>query len=312
MKRHLLALVLVLLLVISLSACGGSSSSSTSSSGNSGKSASVDSNSSSDAEKAPDAGKVSSKDITVDEQIIFDQDGIKVTVTGFTMGEGLFSFGPSLTVLIENDSTQGITIQTRDASINNIMVETIMSSDVAIGKKANTEITFMSSYLDRGGIEQVKDIEFRLHIFDAETWDTIIDSDLIHIRTSVDDSFVQTIDDSGIPALEQDGVRIVVKELDDVDSFWGADIYLFIENNSGQDITVQARDTSINGFMIDPIFSSDVLNGKVAFTELTFFDSDLQDNGIETIETLELSFHIFNTASWDTLFDSDPVTITFS
>lgn len=43
------------------------------------------------------------------------------------------------------------------------------------------------------------------------------------------------------------------------DSFWGADVYVYIENNSETDATFQARDVSISRFMINPIFSSKVI-----------------------------------------------------
>ena len=63
--------------------------------------------------------------------------------------------------------------------------------------------------------------------------------------------------------------------------------------------------------MISPIFSSDVLDGEKAFSEITFLDSSLQDNGIDSINELELSFHVFNKDSWDTVFDSDTVVANF-
>lgn len=304
MKKKFIVISLIVVLMFILASCGGTNASLDTGSrpANTAGTESTEENSN---------DNVVTDTPTVEEQVIFNQDGIVVTVTGFKQDEGWFSFGPSLSLLIENDSSEGIMVQARDASINGIMVDTGMSQDVAIGKKANTELTFWSSYLEKAGIDNIRDIEFKLSISNMDTWDTIIKTDVISVTTSIDSSYVQTIDDSGALVVDQDGVRIVAKELDDTDSFWGADIYLFIENNSGQDIMVQAREVSINGFMISPVFSTDVINGKVAFSELTFFESDLEANSIDRITELELSFHIVNSDSWDTIFDTDSVVITF-
>lgn len=252
---------------------------------------------------------LSSTDVAVEEKVVFDQEGIKITIKSLDMDSSWF--GPELKVIIENNYEKDITVQVRKESINDIMVETMFSSDVATGKKINDGITFMTSDLEAAGIETIKEIEFLFHIFDAESWDTIVDSELILIETSADDSFVQTIDDSGTIAVDSNGIKIVVKKLDSEDSFWGADVYVYIENNTDQDITVQVRDVSIDGFMVDPMFSSDVVSGKKAFDSITFMESDLTENDITEINSIELRFHVFDMDGWDTIFDSEIINISF-
>jgi hypothetical protein len=169
----------------------------------------------------------------------------------------------------------------------------------------------MSTDLEVAGIELIKEIEFKFHVFDTETWDTVFDSETITITTSAPPSFAQAYDDSGFVALDQDGFKIVIKYLDSKESFWGADIYTYIENNSDIDATIQIRNMSVNGFMIEPIFSTEVLAGKKAFDTITFLESDLTDNEITSIDELEFKFHIFETNSGDTILDSAQITVTF-
>lgn len=88
-------------------------------------------------------------------------------------------------------------------------------------------------------------------------------------------------------------VKITAKEYTD-DSIWGEGIKLLIENNSGENIVVQCDDVSINGFMITPLFSCEVYNEKKAVDTIDFFSSELKENGIETIEKIELKFKIIN------------------
>lgn len=83
-----------------------------------------------------------------------------------------------------------------------------------------------------------------------------------------------------------------------------------IENLSDIGITVQVRDTSINGIMMDPIFSTDIAVGKKANDEMSFYS--LKDEGIDKIETMEFSFHVFGSEDWDTIVDTDPIILDFS
>ncbi len=247
-------------------------------------------------------------EVSVEKKVLLDQNGVIITLKSLEQG-GMF--GPSLKVLIENNSEKSITVQIRNSSINGIMADAMFSSEVAPNKKANDEITFMKSDLEKANISLIKDIEFKFHIFDSQTWNGILDSDVIAIRTTADQGYVQTYDDSGEVVLEEKEIKIVMKKVDSKDSFWGADVHVFIENNSDSDATIQVRNVSINGFMIDPIFSSEVLAGKKAYDTITFFESDLLDNDIKTIDEMELSFHIFSMSGWDTIYDSPKISVTF-
>ncbi|MGN0545996.1 MAG: lipoprotein [Acutalibacteraceae bacterium] len=259
-------------------------------------------------ESESQSGKKANSDVSVAEKVVFDGDGIKITVKGLET-DGLF--GAELKLLVENNGSQNITVQARNLSVNGIMADYTLSCDVAAGKKANDEISIGYSGLKAAGVEVIKDIEFSFHIFDSDSWDNIVDSDVIRIETDADPSYVQTVDDSGFVAVDRDGVKLVIKKLDSEDSFWGADVYVYVENNSDKDITVQTRDVSVNGFMADPSFSCDVPAGKKAFDTITFMESDLENNGITDITTLELYFHVFDMNNWNGIFDSDTVTVTF-
>lgn len=245
--------------------------------------------------------------VSVEEQVLFDANDIKITATG--MDDGWM--GTELKLLIENNSAQGITVQARNASVNGYMVDTTMSATVAAGKKANDSLTFTTSGLKECGIENVATMEFNFHIFDAESWDTILDTDTISINTSIADGYVQNYDDSGEVLVDANGIKIVGKGLSEDDSFWGPGVILYIENNSDQDVTIQARDVSVNGFMVQSSISENVVKGKKAISAVQFFNSDLEENSITDITDVELYFHIFNTVSWDSIFDSDVISLTF-
>lgn len=117
--------------------------------------------------------------------------------------------------------------------------------------------------------------------------------------------------DSGDMVYEGDGIQIIVKGLDEDSSWIGPGVVVEIINNSDQDYTVQARDASVNGFMVEPWFSCDVCAGKRAVDAITFSSSDLEENGIEAIENVELYFTYFNMETWADNIDTDVITMEF-
>ncbi|MBQ6368313.1 MAG: hypothetical protein IJJ30_07255 [Erysipelotrichaceae bacterium] len=248
------------------------------------------------------------EDPTIEEQVVYDQDGITITAKSLDLKSFM---GPELKLLIENNTDRAVIVQARNTSVNGYMVDTVLSADVAAGKKANDGLTIMDSSLKDAGITTIADIETSFHIFDSDTWNEITDTDLYSIKTSAYEGFEYTFDDSGKTVYENGGIKIVVKGLAEDSSFMGPEIVLYVENESGQDITVQARDVSVNGFMVQSILSSDVVNTKHRISGLSLLSSDLKENEIEKIETCEVSFHIFDSNTWNTIADTDPITISF-
>ena len=298
--RKIISIVLAIVLILALTGCGGSASASTPASGSS----------SSETRPANASDVTSSKasETTISETVIFDERGIKVTAKELNM-KG--TFWPELKLLIENDSGSDLTFQCRGASVNGYMVETMMSVDVANGKKANDSLTFSNSDIKLCGIDTIANLCFSLHIFDSNTWDTFIDTAEIELRTSNYEGYVFTYDDAGQVAYEGNGVKIVVKGVSSDSSWLGPSVIVFIQNDAGRMITVQARNVSVNGFMVEPIFSSDVAAGKVAIDDLTLMNTDIEANGIESIDELELSFHVFYEDTWDDIVDTPSMVFSF-
>ena len=73
---------------------------------------------------------------------------------------------------------------------------------------------------------------------------------------------------------------------------------------------MQVRDTSVNGFMVDSLLSEEVLPGKKAVGGMTLMNSTLEENEITTITDMEFSFHIFESDGWDTIVDTDVISLT--
>ncbi len=150
-------------------------------------------------------------------------------------------FGPSLQVLVENNTNRAVTVQTFESSVNGVMINTTLSCELAGGEKGNDEINIMESDLELAKIKTIKDIELKFNVYDPETWDPFFDFDTVKITTTADPSFVQEYDDSGIIALDDGGIKIVFQKVVIDESQIGADVFVYIENNREEDVTLAER-----------------------------------------------------------------------
>lgn len=246
----------------------------------------------------------SSTDITIDEQILIDQNDIVITATEYVSDS---IWGDGIKLLVVNNSTQNITIGCTALIVNDYMISDLFATEVAAGKKANDTIYLSSSGLKAAGIDTVGQVEIYFHIYDSDSMDKIFDSDCVTIQTSEYANMDTTPNDAGTELYNEGGIRIVGKAVDE-NSFWGTAILLYCENTSGKNVGISVDDMSINGFMMNPIFSTTVYDGKKAIDDITIFSSDLEENGITAIEEVELKFHIYDADSYSTITDSDAIT----
>lgn len=299
--KKFLGLMLVCILVLSLSACFESPTQ-TPIKDNDSPSTSTEEPSTPSLEPE-DQDVAEDPDVTIEETILLDQDGLVITAKKL-VDDPIWGIG--LQVLIENNTEDNLGVQCNSLIVNNYMITDLFSSSVAAGKKANETIYLSSTELEAAGIKTISDIVVSFHVFEDDSYSTLFDTDEIEIQTSAYGTVEQPAMDDGKELFNQDGIRIIGRYVEE-DSFWGAGVLLFIENNYGENIIVQCDNMSINGFMVTPYFSSTVNDGRMALSDITILSSDLEDNGIEKIEDIELVFHIINPDTFATIFETDPI-----
>ena len=241
---------------------------------------------------------------TIEEQVLIDQENIVVTATEYATDS---IWGDGIKLVLENNSDKDVTVGCKALIVNDYMITDLFVAEVAAGKKANETLYLSSTQLKEAGIENVGKVEIYFHVYDPTTYDTIFDTECVTIQTSEFANMDTTPNDAGSELYNEGGIRIVGKTVDE-NSFWGTAILLYCENNSGKNVGISVEDMSINGFMMNPLFSTTVYDGKKAIDDITVFSSDLEDNGIKAIEEVELKFHIYDADSYSTITDSEPIT----
>lgn len=241
--------------------------------------------------------------VTIEEQVLLERDGIKITAKEYVDDP---IWGEGIKILIENNSGKNVGVGCNALIVNNYMITGLFSSSVAAGKKAN-ETLYISSYeLEAAGIESIGQVEIYFYVYDSDSYDTLFEAGCVTIKTSAFSKMDVTPSDTGLELYNKDGVRIVGKVVDE-NSFWGTAVLLYLENNSNRNIGVSCENMSINGFMVSPFFISTIYEGKMAIDEITIFASDLDENDIEVIENIELSFHLYDADSYLTIADTGPI-----
>ena len=242
--------------------------------------------------------------VTIEEQVLIDKGGIVVTAKEYVADK---IWGDGIKLLIENNSDRTVTLSGEALIVNNYMISDLFVSEIAPGKKSNEVMYLSASQLREVGIDTVGQVEMYFRVYDSATYDTIFKSDCLTIQTSEYANMDTTPNDIGTELYNKGGIRIVGKAVDE-DSFWGTAILLYCENTSGKNVGISVEEMSINGFMMNPLFSTTIYNGKMSIDDITIFSSELEKNGVEAIEEVELKFHIYNADSYSTIANSDAVT----
>lgn len=300
--KKLISLALAMIMVLSLAACGGGSTTvekeivkddkTTETTQQAGEKVSEEENKS-DVPVIP----------TIEETVILEHEGVKVTAMEYTADS---IWGDGIKLLVENNSDKSVGVSCENVIVNDYMLTDFFSTTVAAGKKDNETLYLSSTELEAAGVTNVGKVEAQLYLYDADSYSTIYTGELVEIQTSEYANMDTTADNVGAELYNENGVRIVGKYVNE-DSFWGAAILLYVENNTGRDITVSCEDLSVNGFMVDAWFYCDIVAGKKAVEEITLFDSTMEENGITSIEDIELVFTAHDSNTYADIFKSEPI-----
>ena len=244
--------------------------------------------------------------VTIEEQELINQDGIVITAKEYVTDN---IWGDGIKLVLENNTDKTVTVGCNALIVNNYMITDLFVAEVAPGKKSNEVMYLSNTELKAAGIDTVGQVEIYFHVYDSASYDNIFDSGCVTIKTSEFANMDTTPEDMGTELYNENGIRIVGKAVDE-NSFWGTAILLYCENTSGKNVGISVEEMSINGFMMSPLFSTIIYDQKMSLDEITVLSTELETNGIDEIEEVELKFHIYDVDSYNTIADSEPIKFT--
>lgn len=241
---------------------------------------------------------------TVGEEILFNQNGISITLIGFEEGY----FGIDMKLLVENTTDKEIYLSLQKIVVNGYsMQEAYIYGSVDPDAKLNTELSFDEEEFALCGIDEIVDIEMIIEISDSETWDAIVVSDTITVNTG--SRFNQTYDMAGTTLVDEQGVKIVYQDFVTDDDYYAAYAILYIENNGSETINLSSADVKVNGYMMSAWLYGTVHPGTRAIMMLEFYESEIEENGITSFEDVKLTFAANYLDSWSYFLETDLITL---
>lgn len=245
---------------------------------------------------------------TIEEQLLVDEAGVKITATEYVTDS---IWGDGIKLFIENNTQQNIMVGCTALIVNDYMISDLFSAQIAAGKQDYETLYLSSSQLKQAGIDNVGKIEIYFHAYDDGTWEDLFTDKYVCLETS-DVANVDTLSSiDGEEIYNQNGIRLVAQYVDEND-FWGTAILVHAENNTSDNIHISIDNVSVNGLMVDAIYSSTVYSGKKSFDDITIFSSSMEENGITDINDIEFTFTIYNEDTFDTIVESEPIKLTLN
>ena len=244
-----------------------------------------------------DAEVVNIREATVEERVLVDENNVRITLTSMSSSW----LGEEINLLIENDNDHPITIQVRNMSVNGLMIDfPVFSPAIAAGMRTNDSISITSSEIEDNAIKAIGIVELQFIAFEDFFGDYLLETDIITIETSMANQINQRLPENKVELFNQDGIIIYHTGYSEGE-LGEFNVRFFIVNHTHELITVQAREESVNGFMIMGAMSADIMPDKATNTTLGFFSWDLEDNNIDTVETI--SFYLYIIPDWDFMRD---------
>ena len=224
-------------------------------------------------------------------------------------------FGYTLKALLENksaDTTYMFAVET--ASINGVQCDPFFAAEVAGGKKSNEKISFSVETLQENGITEFTDIELTFRVHDSNDWTADdVAHETVHIYPQGPEkatAFVRQAQPGDQVLVDNEYVTVIVTGAT-TDSIWGPTVNLFLVNKTETEAMFSVDNASVNGFMVDPFYADSVSGGKCCFSTMSWSDSSLEENGIESIETIEFTLRAHNNEDWmEDDYVNEPVTLT--
>ena len=236
--------------------------------------------------------------------VVYDENGVKVTVTGMDDGYS----GKEVKIQVENNTEHNIALSGDLFVVNGITMDGWLYASVAAGKKTNDYITFYNETLDEAGVEELATVAcVDSCIVDTDSFETLFEAPFA-FETSIADGYVQEIDDSGEVLFQESGVTIIGKTISE--NSLGKRVIVLVKNETGKDIMVVSDEAYIDGLTVDGWMYDEVEADTVRFCVLDIYATTLEENEIEEVNAVSFFVEVRYTDSWETICETDELTVT--
>ena len=236
----------------------------------------------------------------MDESVLVDDENCTFTVQLASTNEHL---GMTLDALCVNKTDKTLLFTWNTVSVCGFMYDPLWSQEVAPGGTVNSVIYIDTYQLEQYGITSVDEITFTLCIFDSGDF---------MAEPYVND--VHTIYPTGLSAetyvrperaavggeqvtVDNGDVSFILESFEDDGEVYTLRCYL--NNKTGKSLMFAWDETTVDGCAIDPMWTCEVAAGKQAYSEITFYYSQFEENNIENVQQIDFRLTVSDLDDWE-------------
>ena len=236
------------------------------------------------------------------EQVIYDAEGIRITVKGI---EENTENGTRIPILVENGTDRNIVFSGDLFVVNGVTLPGYLYAEAAAGTKSNDAIEFYTDVLDSAGIRKMAEIlGHDARIVDTDTYETLAQVPLELTTTHRD---TQVLEETGVMLYQKGEITVIAQVI--ADAFYGKTVQLLVKNETGRDVIVEAEHIAVNGYTVDAWLYDTVVADTVRYCQLDLFETSLMENGIDQVETVSFRLNILDGGTFDTIAQSEVLTV---
>lgn len=245
-----------------------------------------------------EAGAEGAEDVpTIDPVEIYNDNDIRISVDSFGL---YYSDEYALSVTITNDSDRNVTVCSDALSVNDYMlISSGLFYQVESGETVEAYLKLYADELEDAGIDTVANVTFLLDIYDSDDYTDIGQTELVVLDTSVEDDYVQPVDDSGREVYNDGSIRIVYKGVE-IDDFDDCTVTFFMENLSEEWLVVTDDGITVNGDETSSMLWGSLRPGTRTVDNINIYSiSELGITDVSQLEEMTIDLMIREMESWD-------------
>lgn len=212
--------------------------------------------------------------------------------------------GMQLRIQCENRTDRALLFSWDMVSVCGFMYDPFWAEEVAAGKTANSTVYLDTYELEQMDVTSVDEISFTLRVVDSENW---MEAPLVEEACTVyptgrnADTLIlpnRSATEDQVVLADNEDLRFVIEWADQEDSS-AYTVYVYMENKTDRNLMYAWDLVSVNDVMIDPFWAMSVAAGKKACSEVTFYRSELESNGIAEVSDIEFTLLVSDYDDWE-------------
>lgn len=236
----------------------------------------------------------SSVKTTIERKLLYDKNKVKIYVEGLENNNVNFYF--------VNNSSTNLRFESEQVAINGIidgdLFNEAIECKVLSKSKANASLEIDSSFINKYGIDKIKTIDVCFTAYDNDTLGAVeFYTEQIQIKTNINEDVYRIV---GEKIYDNKNIRIDYIGRND-------NQFEFMKTNeTGNVIGECLTEVKVNGYTFEDryLYNTQLNNSQKSFY-ITVDDEFLENNSIDSIDTITFKFDIYNNANDDELYGSD-------